>query len=124
MRLAIVGCGHLANHPQVHEIILNTLLLKRPTIVLFPRHVAFNTAVRALGAALSLPVEEIKPPRPTWLGKSPVSVRKRLARGVWGRYLAGQCDSVLAFRSERGDGQTFQPLLDHAKEAVTIRISE
>lgn len=123
MKLAIVGCGHLADHPQVREVIRNTLVLREPTILLFPGHARFNAAVRAQAAPLGLPVEEMAPPRPTWVGKAPQSIRKRLARGVWGKYLAGRCDLVLAFKG-RGSGRTFQPLLDHALEAVIVRIDD
>lgn len=122
-RVGVVGCGVVADHPKVQQILRDTFALTRPVVVLFPGHTRFNAMVRGLAARWGLSIEEIRPPRSTWLGKAPQSVRKGMARDFWGKYLAQRVETVIAFRAEGGTGRSFQPLLDHTSQWVCVRIN-
>ena len=123
MKLAIVGSATLAGSKLAADVILKAMKQFEPsTVVVLPKNVTFNALVRAQAARLSLPVEEMQPPRSTWLGKCLQSVRKRIVRGVYAKVVASEVDMVLAFKAADRPGVSFDQLVKEADEAVVFTI--
>ena len=123
MKLAIVGSATLAGSKLAADVIFKAMKQFEPsTVVVLPGNVTFNTLVRAQAARLSLPVEEMQPPRSTWLGRCLQSVRKRIVRGVYTKVAASEVDMVLAFKTTDRPGVSFDQLVKEADEAVVFTI--
>ena len=123
MKLAIVGSATLAGSKLAADVILKAMKQFEPsTVVVLPKNVTFNALVRAQAARLSLPVEEMQPPRSTWLGKCLQSVRKRIVRGVYAKVVANEVEMVLAFKAADRPGVSFDQLVKEADEAVVFTI--
>ena len=123
MKLAIVGSATLAGSKLAADVIFKAMKQFEPsTVVVLPGNVTFNTLVRAQAARLSLPVEEMQPPRSTWLGKCLQSVRKRIVRGVYAKVVANEVEMVLAFKAADRPGVSFDQLVKEADEAVVFTI--
>ena len=123
MKLAIVGSATLAGSKLAADVIFKAMKQFEPsTVVVLPGNVTFNALVRAQAARLSLPVEEMQPPRSTWLGKCLQSVRKRIVRGVYAKVVANEVEMVLAFKAADRPGVSFDQLVKEADEAVVFTI--
>ena len=124
MKIAIVGSGRLADSKFVAHHIYKSLIRFQPTaIILLPGHDRFNALVREQALRLSLPVEQMQPPRPFLLGKCLQSVRKRWARGIYAQAIAKEADLVLAYKAGGAPGITFSQLLDAAKEPFVVTVN-
>lgn len=123
MKVALVGSGPLAGSKLVADLIYKSLRRFMPSaVLLLPGHISFNALARAQAARLRLAVEEMQPPRPTWIGQCLQSVRKRMVRGCYAKAVARDVDLVIAFKREGLPGATFDQLVNEAEEAVVFTI--
>lgn len=124
MKLAVVGSGRLADSKFVERHIYKSLMRFQPTVViLLPGHDRFNALVREQARRLSLPVEQMQPPRPFLMGKCLQSVRKRWVRGIYAKAIAQEADLVLAYKAGGAPGVTFSQLLETAKEPFVVTVN-
>lgn len=123
MRLALAGSGPLADSQLVRQLVrLSIESLKPKTIVVLPGHKRFNALVRSIAEGVGLPVEEMQPPRPTWVSEGLQSLRKRIVRGFYAKQVAKNVDMVFAFKQEGRSGACISQLLEEAPEAVVCTV--
>jgi len=109
MNIAIVGNTQIAHTPEIKTHI-HEFLQKHPVrrVFLFRGHKTFNTVVKQLVAPV--PVEQLFPPRPFWIGKCPISYRKHIARSVCAQYIAQKVDTILVFIAPKASTISFAAL--------------
>lgn len=122
-KIAVAGSGRLAGSKLVADLIFKSLRRLQPeAVVVLPGHIAFNALVRVQAARLSLPVEQIQPPRPFWVGPCLQSYRKRLVRGFYAKAVSGDVEVALVFKRQASPGTSFEQLVDQASEAVVFTL--
>lgn len=98
-RLGIIGSAPLLRHPKARHILLTVLKIRRPSGIWLIQTPQFNAEVKQVAESLNIPVHEMPPQRPFWIGECPQSYRKRCFRQVQGDFLLANTDEVLVVMS-------------------------
>jgi len=119
VKLAIVGSGALADDPQIQATIEREIRYHNPAVILLAPNRKLNTFVKAVAAKLGIYVNEMRPPKPSWLGPAKTSLRKRHCRELQAHFIVSQANWIICISKIGAPGVNYRRIVEKGKEAGT-----
>lgn len=115
IKLGVVGSSLLLDNPAIQAQIEFEIEKASPSTIILVPNPRFNAFVKDFAAKKGIFVDEMKPARPSWLGKDKQSRRKGLLRNLYANYILVRADAALIFFKKDSAGLTGKTLFECSK---------
>lgn len=106
IKLAVIGSSLLLDNPAICARIELEIERVNPSVLILVPNQRFNAFVKEIAYKKGIFVDELKPARPSWLGKDKQSRRKGLLRNLYSNYVITRADAAFIFFKKGAAGLT------------------
>lgn len=114
IKLAVIGSSPLLDYASIRARIELEIERADPSVLILVPNQRFNAFIKQFAAKKGIFVDELKPARPSWLGKDKQSRRKGLLRNLYANYVATRADAALIFFKKGAAGLTGKTIFDNS----------
>jgi len=115
VKLAVVGSSLLLDNQAIRARIEYEIERMNPSVLILVPNSKFNDFIKEIAAKRGIFIDELKPARPSWLGKDKQSRRKGLLRNLYANYVLSRASSVLIFFKKGAAGLTGKTISECSK---------
>jgi hypothetical protein len=119
-KVAFIGSSKLVDNCEACSRIEEEFLKAAPDLVVLVPNALFNAFIRSLADKYSIPVDEMDPPKPTWLGRTTISEGKMRCRSLYGYYVVTRANKLICFGAKSAPGTAYRPIVEYARGQIPI----
>lgn len=118
MKIAFVGSSDIIDNPSIRSLLEAEFERLTPSLVILVPNQKFNMFIRSLAEKRGIPVDEMNPPKPTWLGHGKFSARKGKCRSLYGYYISRRAEKIVCFGKMGAVGASYRPIVEYARGSI------